>query len=177
MAAVHGIRHTITFRRKYRGESRPVVYPVVPLVQMDEFVFEFPCTELLEYFVDGPCKTFWFGTWAMLLPVEQYAGVVQILVKRDEVLRVVRYPDDGRLATPLYQLCVRGVFAESVLCLFDVVAPLAKDSLEDAAHVLVEENRCAWHYTFSFGFSDSSRTWSNADSFSRWRARISSTLS
>ena len=99
-------------------------------------------------------------------------------IERLEVLRVVRKEKDIVVSAPSKQCFVGRVFTEAVFLLRHLIAAFSQDSLEHTTDVFIEEdmNRRT-HETGSFGFSDDSRTRSNASAFSRSRVRISSMLS
>jgi hypothetical protein len=101
--------------------------------------------------------------------------VVVAPVERFEILRVVREQDDRLLCTPPEEFDVVRVFPELVFRLNDVVSTFVEQSFEDSTNVFVQKNPISHHRMVSFGFSEESRTRSNASSFSRWRSRISST--
>lgn len=85
-----------------------------------------------------------------------------------EVFRVVRNQEGLVFTTPSKQLSVVRVLAELVFGLDNVIATVSKDVLENSADVFVEkQRRSRTHEIGSLGFSDDSRTASNAASFLR----------
>lgn len=103
--------------------------------------------------------------------------MIVVLLESLEVFRIVRQEDDSLVGAPLEEFSVIRMFAELIFCLNGVESALAEQFLQDTSHVFVEKDSGAAHWTVSFGFSDVSRTRSNASSFSRSMLRISSTWS
>ena len=139
-----------------------LVEPLIPLPQTHEFVFDSVCTVLTEHFIDGPRQAFGVGVRERLLVVEKKTRVVVSFRQSFEVFRVTSSQNCVVFATPLQQFSVGGVLSEPIFRLLDAVTTLAEQSLEDATDVFTEENPCSRHWIVSFGFSDDSRTWSNA---------------
>lgn len=148
--------------------------PGVPFADIDELSLDSVGSVLIEDFVDSSSKAFWIGVREVLVVVQKETSVFMVHVERREVFRVIREKDDCLVGAPLEESSVRRLFSELIFCLNGVESPFSKQSLEDASHVLVEKDFGAAHWTVSFGFSDVSRTRSNASSFSCSMSRISS---
>lgn len=166
-------RRSKTRRKPTRGR-RLVVKPVVPLSEIDQFVLDSRDPVLIEHFVHGSSQSFRIDIRKILLVIEEYSRMIVLSMQRFEIFGVVRYQDRVLLCTPLQKRFVRRVFTESVFRLFDNVTPFAEQSLEDTTDVFVKKKPSGRHWTVSLGFSDDSRTRSNASSFSRSNSRISS---
>ena len=100
--------------------------------------------------------------------------MVVLSMQRLEIFRIVRQEDGVVLATPRYQFRITCVLTEPVFRLFDVVSAFPEESFEDPTNVFVKQNSGTRQFTVSLGFSDDSRTRSNAVSFSCSTSRISS---
>jgi hypothetical protein len=150
------------------------VEPLVPFSEINELVCNLVSSVLIENLVNCASKSFRVSVREVLIVVEKDSRVVVLVVQRLEILGVVRQEDSAGLTTLLNQFGVSRVFTEPVFRLFHVIPTLSKQSLEDSANVLVEQNLCTRHCTVSFGLSEDLRTRSKADSFSASNLRISS---
>ena len=148
--------------------------PLIPLVEIDEAVFDSVDPVLIEHLVNGSSKAFRVGVREVLIVVEKDPGVVVSVMEWLEIFCVVRQEDSVTLTTPLEQLGVTRVFPKPIFRLLNGMAALSGKAFKDPANVFVEEDLRTRHCTVSLGWSDDSRTRSNAASFSASSSRSSS---
>ncbi len=153
------------------GHISPIE-PLVPLVKIDETIFNAICPVLMEDFVHGSGKPFRISVRQSLFMVQKDPSVVVFVVQRLEIFRVVRQEDSIRFTTLFDQVGITRPFTEPVFRLFNPVSALAENAFENSAEMFIKQNLRGCHWTVSSGLSDDSRSRSNAVSFSASSSRI-----
>jgi hypothetical protein len=90
------------------------VEPVVPLLEVDQFVLDARRAVLIEYLGYRPGKPLGVVVREFLIVVQQHSSMVVSSVKRFEILDVVREQDDSLICTPLEEFDIVTEFPQVV---------------------------------------------------------------